>query len=426
MMKQLCAVTFLMSICVLAPADTAYPHAELQKYQGSYQFPDGTIITGGRMDESGRVMLSYLDTQSASRGGVFDASSGDFTGLYGTQASINFENDGSVMIWHTPDEESLRLERIMKPETRQAVFTNGNVRLDGTLYLPPGKNGKLPAVVLAHGSGPTTRHLGPWITFFVGEGFAVLAFDKRGTGESEGDWQRSTYLDLSMDLVAAADWLSGQARIDANRIGLKTSSQSGWCGPYTVEKSTVFAFLVQRAAPAVNIGVGTAHEIRCELEANGVAPNDIDAAVDFWLELHEMARGGVSLESANHYLRAKRGEAWFEPSFGDWDVITRHWWYQHAVNMTLDPAATTARMDEPVLWFLAENDENVPYRESIAALESAKETKADLSVITVRNAGHSFFVSDGDEGMRYTDEYWAKMSLWLDEHVANRPVVTDR
>lgn len=188
----------------------------------------------------------------------------------------------------------------------------------------------------------------------------------------------------------------------------------------------MFAFLVQRAAPAVNIGVGTAHEIRCELEADGVAPNYIDAAVEFWLELHEMARGGVGLEGANDYLNARQGEAWFKASFGDWDAITHLWWYQHAVNMTLDPAATTARLDEPVLWFLAENDENVPYRESIAALESAKEIKADLSIITVHNAGHSFFVSDGDEGMRYTDEYWAKMSRWLDEHVTDRTVVTGR
>lgn len=314
----------------------------------------------------------------------------------------------------------------MKPETRPAAFTNGNVRLEGTLYLPPGKSGKRPAVVLAHGSGPTTRHLDPWISFFVDEGFAVLSFDKRGTGDSEGDWQRSTYLDLSTDLVAAADWLSGQAPIDPERIGLKTSSQSGWYGPHTVENSSVFSFLVQRAAPAVNIGVGTAHEIRSELEANGLAPNYIDAAVEFWLELHEMARDGVSLESANDYLGAKQSEAWFEPSFGDWDAITHLWWYQHAVNMTLEPAATTARLDEPVLWFLAENDENVPYRESIAALESAKETKAGMSVITVHNAGHSFFVPDGEEGMRYTDQYWAEMSRWLDEHVADRSAVTRR
>lgn len=416
MLKQFLATTIVLSVCVTlqVPAQDTDPHPDLRQYQGSYRFPDGTIITGGRMDEGGRVMLSYLDTRSVSRGGVFDASGGEFAGIYGTQASIDFEKGGNVMVWRADGEEPARLERIMKPERRPAAFANGDVHLAGTLYLPPGAGGRLPAVVLAHGSGPTTRYLGPWVTFFVAEGFAVLAFDKRGTGESGGDWQRSTYVDLSADLVAAAEWLSGQESIDATRIGLKTSSQSGWYGPYTVERSEGFAFLIQRAAPAVNIAVGTAHEIRCELEADGVLPQAVDAAVDFWLELHEMARSGASLSSANEFLHAARGEAWFEPAFGDWDGISRLWWHQHVVNMKLDPAASTARLDQPVLWFLAENDENVPHRESIDALESVSETKADLTVVTVHDAGHSFFITNGDGGFRYTDEYWSRMARWLD------------
>jgi len=176
----------------------------------------------------------------------------------------------------------------------------------------------------------------------------------------------------------------------------------------------------------VDIAAGTVHEIRRELVAAGVAPQDIDAAAAFWLELHAMARSGVSLESANEYLRAARGEAWFKESFGDWDAITPLWWHQHAVNLKLDPAASTARLDEPVLWFLAENDENVPYRDSMEALESAKATKADLTVFTVHNVGHSFMISDGDAGRRYTDEYWANMAQWMDANVVSQPVTTDR
>jgi hypothetical protein len=254
----------------------------------------------------------------------------------------------------------------------------------------------------------------------------VLAFDKRGTGESEGDWQHSTYLDLSSDLVAAAEWLSRQVSIDATRVGLKTSSQSGWYGPHTLLASNVYAFLIQRAAPAVDIGTGTAHEIRCELEAAGLPADDVNAAVDFWLELHDMAASGTSLEKANEYLRSQRDHGWFEPSFGDWHTITQRWWQQHAVNMTLDPAAETARLGEPVLWFLAENDENVPYHDSMAALGAAKETKSNLSVVTVHDVGHSFFVSDSDGELRYTDEYWTAMSIWLDEHVSNRTAPIER
>lgn len=413
--------TFVASCLVFASlfarAAVADPQDKPHDFQGSYQFPDGTVISGGRMDESGRVMLTYIDTQSVSRAGVFDAIGEVYEGLYGTTASVEFANDGSVMLWHEPDGESFRLERIMKPVTQPATFANGDVLLSGTLYLPPGQKDALPAVVLAHGSGPTTRYLGPWVTFFVAEGFAVLAFDKRGTGESGGDWEVATYYDLAADLVAAGEWLVRQPSIDPKRIGLNTSSQSGWYGPHTVATSPVFSFLIQRAAPAVDIARGTAHEIRRELEADGVASDHIEAASDFWLQLHEMAANGSSVEEANAYLNANRTEPWFEASFGDWAVISSLWWHQHAVNMALDPASATARLDEPVLWFLAENDENVPYRESYAALQAAKATNADLSVVTVHDAGHSFLVSNDDGTMRYTDEYWATMSAWLKEYV---------
>lgn len=420
------ATIICLSLCVFAHADSVDPDARLVDYQGSYQFPDGTIITGGRMDEGGRVMLLYLDTQNVSRAGIFDTSDGDFTGLYGSEASINFDREGDVMIWHESDGAIRRLDRIMKPETRPACFMNGDIRLAGTLYLPPGDHDALPAVVLAHGSGPVTRYQGPWVTFFVGEGYAVLAFDKRGTGESEGDWQRATYLDLSSDLVAAAEWLAVQAPIDATRIGLKTSSQSGWYGPHTVADSSLFAFLIQRAAPAVNIAVGTAHEIRQELVADEVTPVNIEAATDFWLRLHDMARRGASLERANAYLREKSNKAWFDVAFGDWASITPLWWYQQKTNMKLEPSSTVALLEEPVLWFLAENDENVPYRESLAALESAKDVKTDLSIVTVHDAGHSFLVSDGDGGVKYTDEYWSAMSRWLDEYVPDKSRASDR
>lgn len=56
---------------------------------------------------------------------------------------------------------------------------------------------------------------------------------------------------------------------------------------------------------AVHIGVGTAHEQKCGFEAAGLPQSVIDAAVSFWLALHEA-----------------RKEPWFEPAFGDWEVIT--------------------------------------------------------------------------------------------------------
>ena len=82
----------------------------------------GTALIGVATAPQFPVMLSYLDTRGVTRGGVFAANGDDFTGLYGTQASIDFEDNGNVMIWRVPSAEPLRAERIMKPETRPATF----------------------------------------------------------------------------------------------------------------------------------------------------------------------------------------------------------------------------------------------------------------------------------------------------------------
>lgn len=387
----------------------------LSQYQGTYQFPDGSIVTGGRLDESGQSTLLYIDPADGEPAGIFSTGRSPFQGIFGARASIEFEAEGEILYWRLPSGAVHRAERLSQPDTRAATFSNGEVALSGTLHLPHAAKHPIPAIVLAHGSGPANRHAGPWITFFVNEGYAVLSFDKRGEGGSSGDWRESTYIDLAEDTVAAAAWLARQNEIDARRIGLKTSSQSGWYGPLAVERSDNLSFLIQRAAPAVNIGVGTAHEIAEEMRADQVPENQIDAAIAFWEELHLLARDGASLGEANRRFDAIRDQPWFEAMFSDRDTIEADWWRIHGINMRLEPAATAATLDEPVLWFLAELDENVPYAASVAALRRAQESKDNLSVVTVKGARHSFLVTGANGQLRYTDQYWSRMADWLSD-----------
>src|SRR5437867_3230351 len=66
-------------------------------------------------------------------------------------------------------------------------FTCEGVRLAGTLTLPPGP-GPHPALVWVHGSGQAQRltYRAPLVQTLVQAGLAVLSYDKRGVGESQG------------------------------------------------------------------------------------------------------------------------------------------------------------------------------------------------------------------------------------------------
>jgi pimeloyl-ACP methyl ester carboxylesterase len=97
-------------------------------------------------------------------------------------------------------------------------FNNGDVTLAGNLFTPAG-TGPFPAVVMIHGSGDSDRRLGPFATFFLKQGFAVLAYDKRGVGRSEGSWRAANLSVLAEDALAGVEYLKTRPEVDAKRLG---------------------------------------------------------------------------------------------------------------------------------------------------------------------------------------------------------------
>ena len=98
-------------------------------------------------------------------------------------------------------------------------FRSGKTTLAGTLTIPPGA-GPHPGVVYVSGSGDTLREEAQWLEgLFVSRGIAVLAYDKRGVGQSGGTYTGSLASDetintLAGDAAAAARFLAAQTGID--------------------------------------------------------------------------------------------------------------------------------------------------------------------------------------------------------------------
>lgn len=73
-------------------------------------------------------------------------------------------------------------------EQRQIAFYSGNVRLAGELDLPRSA-GDAPLVLIIHHSGPVGRNAYGYLAELLTEaGYAVFRFDKRGVGDSEGEY----------------------------------------------------------------------------------------------------------------------------------------------------------------------------------------------------------------------------------------------
>jgi uncharacterized protein len=201
------------------------------------------------------------------------------------ESRIAFQRDrrGNItaLTWQR-DASPIRLARRVESEKRDDVrFSNGEVQLAGTLTSPT-KSGKHPAIVLVHGSGAEDReYMLPWARFLIRHGIAVLGYDKRGVGESTGDWNTASFEDLAGDVVAAFEYLKTRRDIDPKQIGLLGISQAGWIMPRAAVRAKDVAFLISISGAGVPPAETTLDQARNEMTMGGTPPQWLRTSLPF-------------------------------------------------------------------------------------------------------------------------------------------------
>jgi uncharacterized protein len=130
-------------------------------------------------------------------------------------------------------QEEDRNESQKPPKYRHDVqFAVDGTNIHAWLYLPEENLGTVPCVIMSIGFGGTKDCLlEPYAVRFVEAGLAVLTYDYRHFGESEGE-PRQVYDVLCQldDLRAAIDYVRGRDEIDAEKIVLWSTSAAGGYG----------------------------------------------------------------------------------------------------------------------------------------------------------------------------------------------------
>lgn len=146
-------------------------------------------------------------------------------------------------------------------------FSNEGQTIVGTLAMPEGE-GPFPVALLLHGF-TGTRHelpvLGTEDTMFsraarwLGErGVASLRIDFRGSGESEGAWEDTTFSGQISDAIAALDFVETLEDVDSGKISIVGLSQGGLVGAATAGRDARVSNLVLWSAvsnPVMSYGI---------------------------------------------------------------------------------------------------------------------------------------------------------------------------
>lgn len=108
------------------------------------------------------------------------------------------------------------------------TFKSHECSMDARLYVP-GTGVKTPVVIMAHGFGARMDFgLHPFAHAFASIGYAVLMFDYRGFGKSEGSPRQLIFHTRHIeDYRAAIEYVKGLPNIDSSNIILWGTSYSG-------------------------------------------------------------------------------------------------------------------------------------------------------------------------------------------------------
>jgi uncharacterized protein len=228
-------------------------------------------------------------------------------------------------------------------------FRSGAATLSGTLTVPPG-SGPHAAIAWVHGSGRTTRAYLPDLqALLLYHGIAVLAYDKRGTGQSGGSYPgespNSATIDvLARDAEAAVRFLATRPEIDRQRIGLAGHSQAGWIIPLAASREQAVRFAVIFSGPAVTADENDHYQ---NLTGEGETPQSLS---DQEIDARVLAEGPGGV----------------------------------------DPIPWIRALHIPVLWLYGGRDMHIPPRLSARRLESiAAEPGRDFTIETFPHANHA-------------------------------------
>ena len=280
------------------------------------------------------------------------------------------------------------------PYTRESVtFHNGGVTLAGTV-LTPRTPGPHPAIIFVHGSQGQTRWGTPFFLAdrFARRGIVSLVYDKRGSGDSTGDWKTATYDDIANDALAGIHLLQQRADIRTGQVGAYGHSEGGAIVAMMAAQSKDVAFIISAdgtTGPSYEQDLFRVHNI---LESNRFTTDAVAKAMAFYDRWLQVARSGQGREQLELEIPKAQKEPWFDlvaPPPPD------HWaWTEYRKRADFDSLLYWAKVKVPVLLVYGELDENVPASKSLEEIDAALhgDSNPDYTEILVPGAQHNLTV----------------------------------
>ncbi|MBI5474381.1 MAG: alpha/beta fold hydrolase [Ignavibacteriae bacterium] len=300
-------------------------------------------------------------------------------------------------------------------------FSNASVRLAGA-FLKPDGDGPFPAIVMAHGAGPATFDEPAFrihANAFVRGGFAVLLYDKRGSGKSTGMLDTSDYDDLADDLAAGVTYLRARRDIIPEQIGILGRSEGGWVGTLAASRDSMIRFVILSSGSGVRPYEQVIFSTVTALRAMGASSQEVEGAMaaksaqwDYYRKVMKMdSVAGISAAmqaERDSLVNRLRSFSRFAPqvpqNLRDPARTPSAFFQAFTHKIDYDPAPAFRAARAALLEVIGANDEVVEPASTIAVFEGLRQSGRDVTVRILPGVGHPLIIMTKD-GLRYPEDY---------------------
>lgn len=217
---------------------------------------------------------------------------------------------GSVKIQDGPPDMKINFSLVKKSEKlppkaysieKLSVKSKG-VNLSAEIYKPT-TNRLHPALVLLHGSTMSLKkQYSFYVNFFANIGFEVLIFDKRGNGESTGNYSTASYEDIADDAISCLMELKNSKTVDTTKIGLWGFSQGAMLLPYIITKTNIPSFLIAKSPEVYSVSEAGAFSDSLRIVNRGNSPAEGHIVAESHRQVEKMIRNGNDYKEVETYI----------------------------------------------------------------------------------------------------------------------------
>jgi pimeloyl-ACP methyl ester carboxylesterase len=315
-------------------------------------------------------------------------------------AQVRFKRDATQVGEHPRSQWPLAAANYRVQNVSFANPQAPEVTLAGTLTLPQGQ-GPFPAAVLIAGSGLLDRDesmsghkpFAVLADYLSRRGIAVLRYDKRGGGESTGNYELATSADFAADANAAFAFLQGRADIHPHAIGFVGHSEGGMVGPLAAASNDKLAFVILLAGPGTPTDQLVLSQQRMGLPLGG-ATTMLDKAEpvlrSFFQVVRDSADAAQAAQQLDQLLTPEALQALGVAPAQRELVVHRYAtpWMRYFLKYR--PAEYLQRLTVPVLALNGSLDRQVPAAENLAAIRAALAGHRDVTVLEMPGLNHLF------------------------------------